>query len=126
MHACNPIDVVAVSVDYVFLERDRPAAIVRFSAPMPGGAFGGESGRETGVEIGGAALLPAVERTLLDGLAVIDTAVIAATDGHRARRHPDDPLPGFVPLVRPPRSDAQNGLGARMLQLFDRRRSDGR
>ncbi len=122
MHACNPIDVVAVSVDYVFLERDRPAAIVRFSAPMPGGAFGGESGRETG----GAALLPAVERTLLDGLAAIDTAVIAATDGHRARRHPDDPLPGFVPLVRPPRSDAQNGLGARMLQVFDRRRSDGR
>lgn len=110
MHAHNPVDVVCVSLDYVFLERDRPAAIVRFTTPM--------SGRE----LGGEELLPAVERTLLDGLADIDAAVMAATDGGRARSHPEDPLPGFRPLVRPPRSNAQNGLGTRMLQLLDRRR----
>ena len=114
MHDHNPVDVVAVSVDYVFLERDRPAAIVRFSPPMRGDAIGGE------------ALLPAVERTLLDGLAEIDTAVMAATDGHRARRHPEDPLPGFVALVAPPHSSAQEGVGARMLQFLDRRGSHAR
>ncbi len=114
MHAHNPVDVVGVSVDYVFLERDRPAAVVRFSAPMPG------------TDIGGEALLPAVEHALLDGLAVIDAAVIAATDGARARRQPQDPLPGFVPLVRRPRSGAQDGLGARMLGVFDRLERHGR
>lgn len=114
MHAHNPVDIVGVSIDYVFLERDRPAAIVRFSAPIPGDAVGGE------------ALLPTVERTLLDGLAEIDTAVIAATDGKRARSHPQDPLPGFVPLVSPPHASAQDGLGARMLQMFDRRSRHGR
>ncbi len=118
MHAHNPVDVVGVSIDYVFLERDRPAAIVRFSAPMPGGAFVGESG--------GAALLPAVERTLLDGLAEIDAAVIAATDGGRARRHPRDPLPGFPALVGPPRSSAQDGVGSRMLRLLGERGTRGR
>ncbi len=109
MHAHNPVDVIGVSVDYVFLERDRPAAIVRFSSPMPAAAIGDEE------------LLPAVEHALLDGLAEIDAAVVAATDGARARRHPEDPLPGFVPLVRPPRCGAQDGLGTRMLKVFDRR-----
>lgn len=118
MHAHNPVDIVGVSIDYVFLERDRPAAIVRFSPPMPGSQFTGA--------VGGEALLSTVEHTLLDGLAAIDTAVIAATDGRRARHHPQDPLPGFVPLVRPPHSRAQDGLGARMLQVFDRRRPHDR
>lgn len=89
LHARKPVDVIAVSLDYVFLERDRPAAVIRFAAPM------------LAREIGGQALLPAVENALLDGLAEIDAAAIAATDGRRARSHPDDPLPGFVPLIRP-------------------------
>lgn len=91
LHATSPVDVVAVSLDYVFLERDRPAAIVRFSPPVPGPS------------VAGPALLPAVERALLDGLGAIDAAVLAATDGRRARTHPHDPLPGFAALVRPAR-----------------------
>ncbi|MFM9034549.1 MAG: lysophospholipid acyltransferase family protein [Mycobacterium sp.] len=92
MHAHNPADIVVVSLDYVYLERDRPAAVVRFGAPIPGQAAAA------------AAVLPAVEAALLDGLAVIDRAVTAATDGRRARSHPGDPLPGFAPLVRPART----------------------
>lgn len=88
VHDRNPVDLVAVSVDYVFLEKDRPAAVVRFSEPIPGA-------------VTGAGLLPAVEAALLDGLAAVDAAAAAATDGRRARTHPDDPLPGFTPLVRP-------------------------
>ena len=91
MHEHNPVDIVVVSLDYVFLERDRPAAVVRFSAPIPGAAVDGD------------AVLPAVEAAILDGLAAIDRAALAATDGRRARTHPDDPLPGFAPLVRPSR-----------------------
>ena len=91
LQATSRVDVVAVSVDYVFLERDRPAAVVRFSPPIPGSALGGDR------------LLPAVESGILDGLAVIDAAVRAATDGRRARTHPRDPLPGFTPLIRPAR-----------------------
>lgn len=112
MHAHNPRDVVAVSVNYVFLETQRPAAIVRFSTPIPGAA------------ISGPALLPAVERALLEGLAAVDDAAIAATDGRRARTHPADPLPGFTALVRPARSAAQDGRGVRMLNSL--RRSDRR
>ena len=100
-------DLVAVSVDYVFLERDRPAAVVRFSPPIPGPTLGGDG------------LLPAVESRILDGLAVIDAAVREATDGRRARTHPLDPLPGFTPLVRPARL-----LPARLLPV--RRRPDAR
>ncbi len=95
MHARRPVDVIAVSLNYLYLERDRPAALLRFSAPLPGS------------QLGGSALLPAVEAALLDGLADIDVAATAATDGRRARTHPLDPLPGFAPLVRP------RGLGAR-------------
>ncbi|MCH9720941.1 MAG: lysophospholipid acyltransferase family protein [Actinomycetia bacterium] len=89
MHARSPVDVIAVSIDYVFLERDRPAAVVCFRPPMPG------------VAVGGQALLPAVEKALLEGLTAIDGAAMAATDGRRARTHPQDPLPGFDPLVSP-------------------------
>ena len=89
LHVTNPVDVVAVSLDYVFLEADRPAAVVRFSAPIPADSVDAQT------------LLPVVEHALLDGLAAIDVAAIAATDGGRARHHPDDPLPGFTPLVRP-------------------------
>jgi 1-acyl-sn-glycerol-3-phosphate acyltransferase len=89
LYSANPLDVVAVSLNYVFLEADRPAAVVRFSAPIPAASVDGRT------------LLPAVEHALLDGLAAIDVAAIAATDGGRARHHPDDPLPGFTPLVRP-------------------------
>ena len=91
LHEHSPADVVAVSINYLFLERDRPAALVHFSAPLPGSTAAGP------------ALLPAVETALLDGLAAIDTAAAAATDGRRARTHPHDPLPGFVPLVSPAR-----------------------
>ena len=91
LHEHSPVDVVAVSINYLFLERDRPAAVVHFSTPIPGAV------------VAGPALLPAVETALLDGLAVIDTAAAAATDGRRARTHPHDPLPGFVPLVSPVR-----------------------
>lgn len=101
MHAKNPVDVVAVSMDYVFLERDRPAAIIRFSPPISG-----ESAR-------GPALLPTVEAALIDGLGAIDAAAVAATDGHRARTHPQDPLPGFTPLVRPSRLRAPGHGGPR-------------
>jgi 1-acyl-sn-glycerol-3-phosphate acyltransferase len=108
MHACSPVDVVAASLNYVFLERDRPAAIVRFSAPIPS------------VAVGGQALLPAVESALLDGLAAIDVAAAAATDGRRARTHPRDPLPGFAPLVRPAGLVTQDGFGARILRALGR------
>ena len=101
MHDSNPVDLVAVSLDYVFLERDRPAAVIRFSAPIPAAAAAG------------SALLPTVERALLDGLSAIDAAVLAATDGRRARTCPDDPLPGFVPLVRPARRWAPGRGGPR-------------
>ena len=111
LHAHNPVDLVAVSLNYVFLEREHPAAIVRFSAPMPGAAVAGE------------ALMPAVEAALLDGLAAIDVAAVAATDGRRARNNPADPLPGFVPLVRPRRLLDAEGLGGRLLGALRRRRS---
>lgn len=114
MHARTPVDVVAVSINYVFLETDRAAAVVRFSAPMPASALAGH------------ALLPAVENALLEGLTAIDTAAIAATDGRRARTHPADPLPGFTALVRPAGVAAQDGPGARMLRALDRRRGDPR
>ena len=104
----NPVDVIAVSLDYVFLESDHPAAIVRFSAPIQGAA--------------GQELLPAIESALLDGLAVIDSAVRAATDGRRSRTHPADPLPGFAPLLRPSGRLAQDGLGGLALRVFDRRK----
>jgi len=90
----------------VFLERDRPAALVRFSTPIPGAVVGGP--------------MPAVEKALLDGLDVIDTAVRAATDGRRARTHPRDPLPGFSALVAPRPRATQNGLGSRMLRAAGR------
>ena len=89
MHARSPVDVIVVSIDYVFLERARPAAIVGFGPPIPGPSVCGQ------------ALLPAVEGALLDGLAAIDIAATAATDGRRARTHPRDPLPGFAALVPP-------------------------
>ena len=113
LHDHAPVDVVAVSLDYVFLERDRPAAVVRFAPPRPGAA------------VGGGALLPAIEQDLLDGLAVIDAAATEATDGGRARRHPDDPLPGFVALVAPRGFGTPNGAGGRLLRLFDRRTRRG-
>lgn len=109
VHAGSTPDVIAVSVNYVFLERDRPAAVVRFSAPIPG---------ET---VRGRALLPAVETALLEGLAEIDAAAAAATDGGRARRHPEDPLPGFSALVRPAGLTAPEGPGARLLRALARR-----
>ena len=108
MHDSTPVDVIAVSINYVFLERDSPAALVRFSAPMPN------------ADVAGSALLPAVEAALLDGLAVIDAAAVAATDGRRVRSHPEEPFPGFVALVRPAKSGAQNGFGARMLDHLRR------
>lgn len=111
LHARSPVDVVAVSLNYVFLERNRPAAVVRFSPPMSPAPEN---------------LLPSVERELLTGLDAIDTAAAAATDGRRARTHPRDPLPGFEPLVRPARLVPQNGLGTRMLQALRQRGSDGR
>ena len=111
LHAHNPVDVIAVSLTYVFLERQHPAAIVRFSAPMPG------------AEIAGDALLPAVESVLVEGLSAIDVAAVAATDGRRARSNPADPLPGFVPLVRPRRLVDAEALGGRLLGALRRRRS---
>ncbi len=109
-HARSPVDLVAVSINYVFLERNRPAAGVRFSPPLPGAAVRGQ------------ALLPAVESALVDGLGAIDVAAMAATDGRRARSHPRDPLPGFAPLVLPAGSAARGGLGGRILSAFDHRR----
>jgi len=111
MHAHRPVDVVAVSLNYIYLERDRPAALVRFSAPMRASA------------VAGAALLPAVESALLDGLEAIDIAATAATDGRRARTHPHEPLPGFAPLVSPRGRATQDGLGGRALRAVGRRES---
>lgn len=111
VHAHNPVDVVTVSLTYIFLERQHPAAIVRFSAPMPGAAVAGE------------ALMPAVEGALLEGLAAIDVAAVAATDGRRARSDPADPLPGFVPLVRPRRLVDAEDIGGRLLGALRHRRS---
>ncbi len=110
IHAEAPVDIVAVSLNYVFLETQRPAAVVHFAAPIPGAA------------VSAADLLPTVERALLDGLAAIDAAAVEATDGRRARTHPADPLPGFSPLVRPAGRAAQDGLGARMLEALRRGR----
>jgi len=106
LHDHNPVDLVAVSLDYVFLERDRPAALVRFSTPISGAVVGGP--------------MPAVESALLDGLDVIDSAVKAATDGHRARTHPRDPLPGFSALVAPRGRATWDSLGPRMLRAAGR------
>ena len=140
MHARSPVDLVAVSINYVFLERSRPAAVVRFSAPIAGASLAG-GGPVGGGPVGGgpdgggpdgggpdgggpdgaspaggdgetgAALLAAMESALLDGLDAIDVAVMAATDGRRARTHPQDPLPGFVPLVAPARWPLPRGFG---------------
>jgi hypothetical protein len=106
MHARRPVDLVVVSIDYVFLERSRPAALVRFSEPIAGASLAGETEA-------GSALLAAVESALLDGLDAIDVAVMAATDGRRARTHPQDPLPGFVPLVAPARWPLPRVFGSR-------------
>jgi len=108
MHDRKPVDVVAVSINYVFLETARPAAVVRFSPPM------------SGADLAGPALLPAVEDALLDGLACIDAAASAATDGRRVRSHPAEPFPGFNALVRPAKAGPQNGFGARMLDYLRR------
>jgi len=122
MHARSPVDLVAVSINYVFLERSRPAAVVRFSAPIAGASLAGASlagGGPAGASPAGgdgetgAALLAAMESALLDGLDAIDVAVMAATDGRRARTHPQDPLPGFVPLVAPVRWPLPRGFGKR-------------
>gem|GEM_PF-461922 len=127
MHARRPVDLVVVSIDYVFLERSRPAAVVRFSEPIAGGgpadggpadggpADGGPAGGDpaSGEAEAGSALLAAVESALLDGLDAIDVAVMAATDGRRARTHPLDPLPGFVPLVAPARWPLPRVFGSR-------------
>lgn len=86
LYESNSVDVIAVSINYVFMEKARPAAIVRFSAPVP--ARDGQ-------------VIDAVESELLIGLDEIDAAAIVATDGRRARTHPDDPLPGFSPLIPP-------------------------
>ena len=112
MHARSPVDLVAVSINYVFLERSRPAAVVRFSAPIAGASLAGAS-PDGGDGETGAALLAAMESALLDGLDAIDVAVMAATDGRRARTHPKDPLPGFVPLVAPARWPIPRGFGKR-------------
>lgn len=106
LHAQGLVDIVAVSVNYIFLETQRPAALVHFAPPI------------AGASVGGADLLPTVERALLHGLDRIDVAAIAATDGRRARAHPSDPLPGFSPLVRPAGRAAQDGLGAHMLDAL--------
>ena len=117
MHARRPVDLVVVSIDYVFLERSRPAAVVRFSEPIAGGAPAGGGpaggGPASGEAEAGSALLAAVESALLDGLDAIDVAVMAATDGRRARTHPQDPLPGFIPLVAPARWPLPRGFGSR-------------
>lgn len=110
LHSHNPVDLVAVSLNYVFLERNRPAAIVAFSAPMAGG------------DLADDAVVPAVESALLTGLASIDAATIEATDGRRARSHPGDPLPGFAPLVHPSGGADEDSLGARMLGAYRRHR----
>ena len=109
LHDTRPVDVVAVSLNYVFLETPNPAAVVRFAAPIPAAAVG-EQG-----------LLPVVESTLLDGLAAIDAAAVAATDGRRARSHPRDPLRGFTALLPPAHPPAGEGLGERMLIALRRK-----
>lgn len=118
IHAEAPVDIIAVSINYVFLEKQHPAAVVHFAAPIPGGS------------VSSTDLLPTAERTLIDGLAAIDAAAVEATDGQRARTHPADPLPGFRPLVRPSGRAAQDGLGAHLLDAlrgsFDRRERRGR
>lgn len=117
MHARRPVDLVVVSIDYVFLERSRPAALVRFSEPIAGATLAGASPAggdpASGEAEAGSALLAAVESALLDGLDAIDVAVMAATDGRRARTHPLDPLPGFVPLVAPARWPLPRVFGSR-------------
>jgi hypothetical protein len=117
MHARRPVDLVVVSIDYVFLERSRPAAVVRFSEPIAGATLAGASPAggdpASGEAEAGSALLAAVESALLDGLDAIDVAVMAATDGRRARTHPLDPLPGFVPLVAPARWPLPRVFGSR-------------
>jgi 1-acyl-sn-glycerol-3-phosphate acyltransferase len=117
MHARSPVDLVVVSINYVFLERSRPAAVVRFSEPIAGASLaGGDPAGGSpahGEGEAGSALLAAVESALLDGLDAIDVAVMAATDGRRARTHPQDPLPGFVPLVAPARWPLPRGFGSR-------------
>ena len=106
LHDHNPVDMVVVSLDYVFLERDRPAALVRFSTPISGAVVGGP--------------LLAAETALLDGLDVIDSAVRAATDGRRGRSHPHDPFPGFSALVAPRGRAIQDGIGPRLLRAAGR------
>ena len=110
LHDRNPVDVVTLSLNYVFLERDRPAAVVHFSTPRTVGAVGGPS------------VMTTVRDSLLEGLAAIDAATVTATDGRRACTHPDDPLPGFHPLVRPAHPAVQDGFGARMLTVLRHRR----
>lgn len=95
MYDTNPVDIIAVSVNYVFLEKSKPAAIVRFSPPVPV-----REGR----------VIEAVESELLAGLHEIDAAAALATDGRRARTHPNDPLPGFIPLVPPARLIPRRGV----------------
>lgn len=109
VHAAAAVPVIAVSVNYVFLERNRPAALLRFSAPLTEGAIRDND------------LLSAVEAALLEGLAEIDVAAAAATDGGRARKHPEDPLPGFTALVRPTGLTAPEGPGGRLLRALARR-----
>jgi len=113
LHDRNPADIVAVSLNYVFLERDRPAAVVRFSTPI------------VGPDVAGPSLLPAVHDELVDGLAAVDRAAIAATDGRRACTDPDNPLPGFTPLVRPANSSGLDRFGERMLKMLQHRRFRG-
>ena len=113
VHARSPVDVIAVSVNYVFLERDRPAAVVRFSSPL------------AGADVCGPDLLTTVEGRLLEGLAAIDAAALVATDGHRARTHREDPLPGFTALV-PPTGVSFQDAGARMLASLRRGTPRGR
>lgn len=106
MHDHRPADIIAVSLNYVFLERNRPAAIVHFGPPI-----------RTAV---GQPVLPTVNGALLDGLTAIDSASIAATDGRRARTDPRHPLPGFTALVRPAGLSVESGLGSRALQVLGR------
>jgi 1-acyl-sn-glycerol-3-phosphate acyltransferase len=104
LHACAPVDVITVSFNYIFLEQSRPAAMVRFSAPLPGAA------------VGGRALLGAIEASLLDGLAEIDAAALVATDGRQAALQPHAPLPDFEPLVLPRSVASHQGAGGRLLR----------
>lgn len=86
MYDRNPVTIIAVSIEYVFMEKSRPAAVVRFSPRL---------------SVSGGQAVAAVEAALLAGLADIDAAALAATDGRRARTHPGEPLPGFRALIRP-------------------------